>query len=45
MSMSSWAGIEEGLVEMLVKEVRRNQFGVDNIFFVKVTVFSDFICF
>jgi hypothetical protein len=45
MSMSSWAGTEEGLAEMLVKEVRRNQSGVDNTFPVKATVLSDSICF
>lgn len=41
----SWEGTEEGLAEMLEKEVGRDQSGVDNTFPVKATVLLDFICF
>lgn len=43
--MSSWEGTGEGLAEMLVKEVRRDQSGVDDTFPVKATVLLDSFAF
>lgn len=45
MIMSRWEGTEEGLAEMLVKEVRRDQSGVDDTFLVKAMVLLDVIFF
>lgn len=45
MTMSRWEGTEKGLAEMSVKEIRRDQSGIDNTFPAKAMVLLDFICF